>query len=99
MSEDHIFGAEFDKIRKGSHSGSENSVQALKDDDPFGSAPFSYSMCLFFIINLTLVTQIATNVNIAKIEVITNSMLFFHSVLINNQSKTKLLYSVVGITN
>ncbi|KAB0791983.1 hypothetical protein PPYR_13944 [Photinus pyralis] len=46
MTEDHIFGAEFDKIRKGSQS----SIQGVKSreslvmsvsEDPFGSAPFS----------------------------------------------------------
>lgn len=46
MSEDHIFGAEFDKIRRGSQS----SIQGVKSreslvmsvsEDPFGSAPFS----------------------------------------------------------
>ncbi|KAB7506936.1 hypothetical protein Anas_08517 [Armadillidium nasatum] len=43
MSEDHIFGAEFDKIRQGSQSSSESSIKVYKDDDPFGSAPFNYS--------------------------------------------------------
>ncbi|XP_076264349.1 numb-associated kinase [Rhynchophorus ferrugineus] len=43
MTEDHIFGAEFDKIRRGSDQ--QNNVQ-LKDnlaaqEDPFGNAPFS----------------------------------------------------------
>ncbi|KAF5290296.1 hypothetical protein FQR65_LT11630 [Abscondita terminalis] len=46
MTEDHIFGAEFDKIRRGSQS----SIQGVKSreslvmsvsEDPFGSAPFS----------------------------------------------------------
>nr|XP_023024483.1 uncharacterized protein LOC111512577 [Leptinotarsa decemlineata] len=46
MTEDHIFGAEFDKIRRGSGS----SLQGIKSgeslvmsvsEDPFGSAPFS----------------------------------------------------------
>lgn len=46
MTEDHIFGAEFDKIRRGSQS----SIQGVKSreslvmsvsEDPFGCAPFS----------------------------------------------------------
>ncbi|XP_065160002.1 BMP-2-inducible protein kinase isoform X2 [Atheta coriaria] len=46
ITEDHIFGAEFDKIRRGSQS----SIQGVKSreslvmslsEDPFGSAPFS----------------------------------------------------------
>ncbi|CAG9768190.1 unnamed protein product [Ceutorhynchus assimilis] len=49
MTEDHIFGAEFDKIRQG--SGSQSSIQGVKSreslvmhqhhEDPFGAAPFS----------------------------------------------------------
>ncbi|GLV33621.1 Numb-associated kinase, partial [Carabus blaptoides fortunei] len=47
LTEDHIFGAEFDKIRRGSQS----SIQGVKSreslvmsvsEDPFGCAPFSY---------------------------------------------------------
>jgi AP2-associated kinase len=46
MTEDHIFGEEFDKIRRGSQS----SIQGVKSreslvmsvsEDPFGCAPFS----------------------------------------------------------
>ncbi|KAK7083644.1 BMP-2-inducible protein kinase [Halocaridina rubra] len=46
MSEDHIFGAEFDKIRRGSQSSISNvksreSLVMSAEDDPFGAAPFS----------------------------------------------------------
>ncbi|XP_064085639.1 uncharacterized protein LOC135200861 isoform X3 [Macrobrachium nipponense] len=51
MSEDHIFGAEFDKIRRGSQSSkhklgisnvkSRESLVMSAEDDPFGAAPFS----------------------------------------------------------
>ncbi|ROT66094.1 AP2-associated protein kinase 1 [Penaeus vannamei] len=46
MSEDHIFGAEFDKIRRGSQSSISNvksreSLVMSTEDDPFGAAPFS----------------------------------------------------------
>ncbi|CAG9824548.1 unnamed protein product [Phaedon cochleariae] len=43
MTEDHIFGAEFDKIRGGSGSSmkSKESLATLVSEDPFGSAPFS----------------------------------------------------------
>ncbi|KRT85556.1 hypothetical protein AMK59_766 [Oryctes borbonicus] len=47
MTEDHIFGEEFDKIRRGSQS----SIQGVKSreslvmsEDPFGCAPFSLPM-------------------------------------------------------
>nr|XP_045620395.1 uncharacterized protein LOC123771725 isoform X2 [Procambarus clarkii] len=46
MSEDHIFGAEFDKIRRGSQSSISNvksreSLVMSTEDDPFGAAPFN----------------------------------------------------------
>lgn len=46
MSEDHIFGAEFDKIRRGSQSSISNvksreSLVMSTEDDPFGAAPFA----------------------------------------------------------
>lgn len=49
LTEDHIFGAEFDKIRKGSNSSvgdmktgeSSTSYLAEVPKDPFESAPFS----------------------------------------------------------
>ncbi|XP_071536903.1 uncharacterized protein Nak isoform X2 [Panulirus ornatus] len=46
MSEDHIFGAEFDKIRRGSQSSISNvksreSLVMSAEDDPFGAAPFN----------------------------------------------------------
>ncbi|KAG5899354.1 hypothetical protein JTB14_036843 [Gonioctena quinquepunctata] len=46
MTEDHIFGAEFDKIRRGSGSSlqgmkSRESLSMSVSEDPFGSAPFS----------------------------------------------------------
>lgn len=59
LTEDHIFGAEFDKIRRGSSSSisgvksRESLVMSYNDppDDPFESAPFSLpselSKCLF----------------------------------------------------
>ncbi|XP_050316221.1 BMP-2-inducible protein kinase isoform X1 [Anthonomus grandis grandis] len=47
MTEDHIFGAEFDKIRQGS-GGSQSSIQGVKSreslvmqEDPFRAAPFT----------------------------------------------------------
>ncbi|MPC07951.1 hypothetical protein E2C01_000519 [Portunus trituberculatus] len=45
MSEDNIFGAEFDKIRRGSQSSISNvksreSLVMSTEDDPFGAAPF-----------------------------------------------------------
>ncbi|KAH1018870.1 hypothetical protein HUJ05_006555 [Dendroctonus ponderosae] len=49
MTEDHIFGAEFDKIRQG--TGSQNSIHDAKSneslvmqEDPFGAAPFSFPL-------------------------------------------------------
>ncbi|XP_030761493.1 LOW QUALITY PROTEIN: AP2-associated protein kinase 1 [Sitophilus oryzae] len=45
MTEDHIFGAEFDKIRRGSDQQSNISLQSKENlavqEDPFGNAPFS----------------------------------------------------------
>ncbi|XP_076315749.1 uncharacterized protein LOC143228366 [Tachypleus tridentatus] len=52
MTEDHIFGQEFDKIRRGSQSSISNvksreslvmSATELSQPDPFGAAPFSLS--------------------------------------------------------
>ncbi|XP_013779396.1 AP2-associated protein kinase 1-like [Limulus polyphemus] len=52
MTEDHIFGQEFDKIRRGSQSSISNvksreslvmSATELTQPDPFGAAPFSLS--------------------------------------------------------
>lgn len=57
LTEDHIFGAEFDKIRRGSNTSisgvksRESLVMACTElpEDPFESAPFSLpSECFFF---------------------------------------------------
>ncbi|KAF5280987.1 hypothetical protein FQA39_LY05192 [Lamprigera yunnana] len=75
MTEDHIFGAEFDKIRRGSQS----SIQGVKSreslimsvsEDPFSSAPFSLPVKRDRISKISLQTSAATSSTIVKQSVI-----------------------------